>query len=181
MRDLGLLFALGAIWGASFLFIKVAVAEVTPLTLVAVRLGLGALGLAVYVAARPAARPRVSPGKLLREVWRPAVIIALMAAIFPYSLIAWGEQHISSGAAAILNATSPLWSALLAALLPLRWGGERLSRTGALGVVVGFAGVAALVLGSGSGVSGGGSGDTWEAAGGVAVLGAALCYAIGGL
>lgn len=179
-RDVGQLFALGAIWGASFLFIKVSVAEVTPLTLVTVRLSLGALGLLAYVMVRPSVLPVTNPAKLLQDVWRHAVFIGLVAAVIPYLLIAGGEQYISSGAAAILNATSPLFSAMLAAPLPVRVGGERLSWTGSAGIIVGFAGVGLLVSGSGGGLTETGSFEE-ELWGAVAVLAASLCYAIGGL
>ncbi|MBI4499508.1 MAG: EamA family transporter [Chloroflexi bacterium] len=179
LRDLGLLVALGAIWGGSFLFIKVSVSEVTPLTLVTVRLSLGMLGLLAYLSLHPGALPTTDLGKLVRAVWRPAVVIGVVAAIAPYLLIAWGEQHLTSGAAAILNATSPLFSALLAAQLPARLGGERLSLTGSAGILVGFGGVA-LLVGSSGGLTGAGASqeELWGAA---AVLLASLCYAIGGL
>lgn len=178
LRDLSLLFSLGAIWGASFLFIKVAVAEVTPLTLVTVRLSLGALGLLAYFHLRPSAGPAGDVIKVVRGVWRQALFIGLVAAVVPYLLIAWGEQHISSGAAAIINGMSPLWSAALAARLPVRLGGERLTGAGVVGILVGFAGVGVLVGGSGDDLGAAAGG---EAMGALAVLLASLCYAVGGL
>lgn len=180
MRDLGLLFALGAIWGASFLFIKVAVSEVTPLTLSTVRLTLGTLGLLAYLWLRPAALPLSDKGKLFRSIWGHAIIIGLVAAVIPYLLIAWSQQYISSGAGAILNGTSPLFSALLAAMLPRRWGGDRLSISGFLGIFVGFAGVGVLVLGSGRQMTSQVAADL-QVWGALAVMAGSLSYAVGGL
>jgi drug/metabolite transporter (DMT)-like permease len=131
-----ILFILAALWGASFLFIKVAVAEMSPLTLVFVRLALGALGLLLFVPFKPE----------IMQGWHTRLgaffIVAIFNAIIPYLTISWGEQHVSSGMAAILNATTPLVLVLISNWWP---GGERLTwlRFGAIGI--GFVGVAILV------------------------------------
>ncbi len=130
------LFALAALWGASFLFIKVAVAEMSPLTLVAVRLVFGTLGLLVFVPFRPT----------IMEGWykrlRGFIVVAIFNGIIPYLAISWGEEHISSGMAAILNATTPLVVVLVSQWWP---GGERLTWMRIGGVLIGFLGVGILV------------------------------------
>ncbi len=136
-RALATLVALGVVWGASFLFIKVIVEETAPLTLVAGRLTFGAIPLLAVIAVR---RPRiVAPRTILPK----ALVTAVFATSLPFFLIASGEQHIQSGVAAVLNSTMPLWTAVFTALfLPH----ERLGRNAMFGLALGFAGV--LVLSS---------------------------------
>ncbi len=130
------LFALGALWGASFLFIKVAVADMTPLTLVAIRLSVGTLGLLWLIAFKPS----------ITQGWRSRLkgyfIVAIFNAIIPYLAISWGEQYISSGMAAILDATTPLGIVIIGNWLP---GGERITFMRVCGVIIGLLGVAVLV------------------------------------
>ena len=130
------LFLLAALWGASFLFIKEAILGMSPLTLVAVRLLVGALGLLVIVPFKPA----VMAG------WRGRLwgffIVAIFNAIIPYLAISWGEEQISSGMAAILNATTPLVIVIVSNWWP---GGERLTWGRAGAVLLGFVGVMVLV------------------------------------
>jgi drug/metabolite transporter (DMT)-like permease len=130
------LFVLAALWGASFLFIKVAVADMTPLTLVTIRLTVGTLGLLWLIALKP----HIAQG--WRSRLRGYLIVAMFNAIIPYLSISWGEQYISSGMAAILDATTPLGIVIIGSWLP---GGERITWTRILGMVVGFLGVAVLV------------------------------------
>jgi drug/metabolite transporter (DMT)-like permease len=131
-----MLFALAALWGASFLFIKVAVAEMSALTLVGVRLLFGTLGLLVIVPFWPA----------IMQGWhtrlRAFFFVAIFNAVIPYLTISWGEEYISSGMAAILNATTPLVIVLVSQWQP---GGERLTWVRVTGVVIGFLGVGILV------------------------------------
>ena len=136
-RALAILVALGCIWGASFLFIKVIVEETAPVTLVAGRLTLGALPLLALLAfKRPAVVDR-------RTILPKTLVTAVFATALPFFLIATGEEHIDSGLAAVLNSTMPLWTAIFAALfLPH----ERLGRTALWGLAIGFGGV--LVLSS---------------------------------
>lgn len=162
------LFALSALWGASFLFIKVAVAEMSPLTLVGVRLLFGTLGLLVFVPFRPA----IMQGWATRL--RGFFIVALFNAVIPYLAISWGEEHISSGMAAILNATTPLAIVIVSQWWP---GGERLTWMRVIGVVIGFLGVGILV--GPAALSTGGS--TLYLLGALAALLGAISYAFGGL
>jgi len=136
-RALAILIALGCIWGASFLFIKVIVGETAPVTLVAGRLTLGALPLLAVVAVK---RPKIAGSWTILP---KTLVTAVFATALPFFLIATGEEHIDSGVAAVLNSTMPLWTAVFTAFfLPH----ERLGRGALLGLAIGFGGV--LVLSS---------------------------------
>ncbi|MDQ2904391.1 MAG: DMT family transporter [Chloroflexota bacterium] len=163
-----MLFALAAVWGASFLFIKIAVAEMSPLTLVGARLLFGALGLLIIVPFRPA----IMYGWHTRL--RGFFFVAIFNAVIPYLAISWGEQYISSGMAAILNATTPLVSVLVSQWWP---GGERLTWLRVMGVVIGFLGVGVLV--GPAALNTGGS--TLYLLGALAALAGAISYAFGAL
>ena len=160
-----MLLALAALWGASFLFIKVAVRELTPATLIVGRLGLAALTLALLV---PFV---VGTGETLRQLRANAgwlVVVALVNTAIPFWLLSWGETRIDSGLASIIQASVPIFNALIAfvAFREVRVTGVRL-----LGVAVGFAGVALLV----------GAQPEGKALGALAVVGMAFCYGVGGL
>src|SRR5258708_18122145 len=120
LKEYLVLFALAALWGASFLFMKVAIDDMSPLTLVAVRLVLGALGLLLVVPFKPS----------IMKGWNTHLwaffIVAFFNAVIPYLAISWGEEYVSSGMAAILNATTPLAVAIFFHLLAC---GERLTWT----------------------------------------------------
>ncbi|MGQ9599051.1 MAG: DMT family transporter [Anaerolineae bacterium] len=135
--DLVWLFVLGALWGSSYLFIKVAVSEVPPLTLVAARLVLGAALLWGLLLASGQRMPRS------RSMWGTYTIMGFLNGMLPYSLVVWGEQHIPSGLAALLQATMPIFTVILAHLLT---DDERLTWLRALGIVIGFIGVGILML-----------------------------------
>ena len=126
------LLALACIWGWSFLLIKVAVRGMTPATVAAGRIGLGALVLVGIVRRRRLAMPQGW------EWWRHFVVVALAGSAFPFTLLAWGEQHVSSALTAVLNASTPLFAAVMAFFLV----GDRLTRAQAVGLAVGFVGVA---------------------------------------
>lgn len=134
-KDWAALLGLGLIWGTSYLFIKVAVRDFPPATLVAVRLGLAGLLLAAVGAAQRQPFPR-SPA-----TWARLVFLGAASGGIPISLIAWGERTITSGAASILNATTPFWAVLLGAASRT----EPLPVRKLVGVGVGFVGVVALV------------------------------------
>ncbi len=138
-RNLVMLLALAAIWGASFLFIKVAVRELTPAILITGRLGLAALTLALLVPFAVGMRETL---RQLRESWAWLVVVALVNTAIPFWLLSWGETRIDSGLASIIQASVPIFNALIAfaAFHEVRVTGARL-----LGVAVGFVGVALLV------------------------------------
>jgi drug/metabolite transporter (DMT)-like permease len=129
-----ILFTLALIWGASFLFIKIGVQEMSPATLVTLRLAFAVITLGEIAAARPA----LIAG--WRRYWRLAILVAIFNVMIPYLLISWGETRIFSGTASILNATTPLFTVLLASV----WignGHESLSWRKGLGILIGFLGV----------------------------------------
>ncbi|MDQ3980585.1 MAG: EamA family transporter [Actinomycetota bacterium] len=126
---------LAGIWGWSFLFIKVAVAGFTPSTVAALRVALGAAVVLGFLRARGL---RLPAG---REWWRHFVVVALAGSALPFTLLAWGEQHISSALSAVLNASTPLFAALFARLLL----GDRLRAGQVAGLALGFVGVAVAV------------------------------------
>lgn len=169
-RELGVLFALALIWGASFLFIKIGVEEVSPATVVAGRLFCSVVVLGVIVAAR---RELVAGWQ---RYWQRGVITGVINIVIPFLLISWGETRIASGSASILNATTPLFTVLLAALWlpPTR---EPLTVRRVTGVVVGFLGVGVLV---GPGAFASGTGPE-ALLGEAAVLVAAAAYGVGTL
>jgi drug/metabolite transporter (DMT)-like permease len=161
--DFVLLVALAAIWGSSFLFIKLAVATIPPLTLVAARLVLAAAGLLAFLALAGHRLPRDG------AYWRGFAVLAVIGNLVPFALISWGELFIDSGLAAILMATMPLATLVLAHAFTRD---DRLSAPKLAGMVVGFAGVAVLV---GPDVL---AGLGREAVAQLAVAGAACCYAV---
>lgn len=160
--------AIALIWGASFLFIKVAVQDMSPTVLVVIRSTTGFIALAVLMVAL---RRGLVTNARRRIV--PFVVMALTAGVIPWLAIAWGEERISSGLASILNATTPLWAAILVYwIIP----SDRPSPINYAGVLVGLAGVVILVLPSIT--SGGIRGDLIGAA---AVLLASVSYALSAL
>lgn len=136
--DVGALLLLSALWGGSFLFMRIAAPALGPLFLIEVRVLLA--GLALLVAA--AVARKLPP---LRTHWRHYLIIGAINSALPFSLIATAELHLPASVAAMLNATTPLFSSLVASV----WMGERLTVRKVLGLVLGFSGVVALAgLGS---------------------------------
>src|SRR5437763_4821335 len=106
-----MLISLALIWGASFLFIKVAVRELTPATLILGRLGLAAITLALLV---PFAVGSGETARQLRENAGWLVVVALVNTAIPFWLLSWGETRIDSGLASILQAAVPIFNAVIA-------------------------------------------------------------------
>jgi drug/metabolite transporter (DMT)-like permease len=177
-REFGILLLLAAIWGASFMFIKVILRDMGPLTLVALRMTLGAGGLVVLYALARGQRARAARPVPWRALLGPFALAAILNAVIPYILISWGETAITSGDAAILNATTPLFTTMIGYGLGSRAGADRLPPVRALGVLVGFVGVAVLVTGS---RQAGSADPTLGWLGHGAVLVAAASYAVAGL
>ena len=128
--DLGELMLLAALWGASFLFMRMGAAEFGPVALVAVRVG----GAALFL--MPLLQLRGQMG-VLREHWRPIFVVGLTNSALPFLCFAYAALSITAGLSAIFNAASPLFGALIAWL----WLNDRLTRVRVLGLVIGFAGV----------------------------------------
>ncbi len=160
-----MLLALSAIWGSSFMFIKVGVRELEPSSLVAGRLLLATLTLVVVVAVRTSLRTAFEQ---IRARLRPFLFVALFNSVVPFWFLAWGETRIDSGLAALLQACAPLFTALLAAFFvrSQRVEGRRL-----VGVLVGFGGVALLV----------GAVPSGSVLGALAVVLTGFCYAASSL
>jgi drug/metabolite transporter (DMT)-like permease len=136
LRNILLLLALGFCWGPSFLFIRLALEEIPPFTLVTMRLAPGALLLWLVIFATK--QPILS---YLRE-WRHFVVMGFLACAFPFCCISAGEQFISSSLAAIVNSTTPLFTALAAHFFI----NERLTLNKILGICCGFVGILAVFI-----------------------------------
>ena len=135
-QDYGLLIALGAVWGSSFLLIKLAVATIPPVTLAAGRILVGALVLAAIVAVRRQSWPRTP------RAWLLLAVMGVIGNVVPFSLINWGEIRIDSGLTAILMSTVPLATIILA---PAFVRDEPVTAGKLIGVALGMAGVAVLI------------------------------------
>jgi len=133
-RDLGALLLLSALWGASFIFIRVAVPALGPFVLVELRVGLGAVTLALC-----AALLRRLPK--LRVRWRQFALLGMVNVAIPFSLISAAEINLTASLAAILNSTTVMFTAVVAAV----WMGDDLTSRKVVGVVLGIVGVAVLV------------------------------------
>ena len=134
--DWAILLVLAAIWGGAFLFIGVAVRHVPPLTYVWLRVTIAAAAMWIYVKARG-----VDVG-LPRQVWGAILLLAVLNNALPFALFGWGQTHIASGLASILNATTPIWGVVVAHFFTHD---ERMSPRKAVGVLLGFGGVATMV------------------------------------
>ncbi len=159
---------LAAVWGASYLFIKVAVEEIEPAPMVAFRLLVAAAILLAYVVVQMGRERAVAE---LRASWRDGLFLGTLNAAIPFWLVAWGEKHIDSGIAAIAQASVPIFVVLIGLrFLP----GERLAGGQLAGVVLGLVGVGVL---AGAEPEGG----WWGVAGTLAVVASSLAYASGSI
>ena len=166
-REWAILIFLSILWGGSFFFIEVAVRELAPLTLVLIRVAVAALILLAVL------KLTGRPLPFARATALPVLLLALLNNAIPFSLFAWGQQHIASGLASILNATTPLWAVLVAHLFTED---ERATPLKVAGVAIGFAGVAAMIGGDLL-LDLGGAGLLAQ----IACLAATFCYALAGV
>jgi drug/metabolite transporter (DMT)-like permease len=164
-RPLPMLVLLALIWGSSFMFIKVAVRELSPATLILGRIGLAAIVLAVVVPALVGVQETLAD---LRAHWRWLVVVGLLNTAVPFWLLSWGETRVDSGLASIIQGSVPIFNALLAFGF---FHDQRVTGRRLIGVFVGFTGVALLV----------GAQPQGKILGALAVVGMATCYAAGGL
>jgi drug/metabolite transporter (DMT)-like permease len=160
-----LLLLLAAIWGASFMFIKIAVDELAPTTTMALRLVVSAIPLLAIVVLKHGLRPAFSE---MRSITRAAMFLGIVSTALPFTLIAWGETKIDSGVAAIANASMPIFVAILA--IKFR-SSERATGSRLVGVMLGLLGVAVL---TGINPKGGWAGVV----GTLAVVVASISYAV---
>ena len=158
-----LFFALGFMWGSSYLFIKIAVDSFGTFTLIALRLLIGASFLWVAFRLNGTSLPRE------RRIYKHLVVMAIVNITIPFALITWAEQSVDSALAAILNSTVPLFVIVIA---PLFLPDEPIRINGVVGLAIGFIGVVLLV-------SPGLVSATGDLAGSIALLGSSLAYALG--
>jgi drug/metabolite transporter (DMT)-like permease len=135
-REWAVLLILAVIWGGAFMFIGVAVRHVEPLTYVWLRLTIAAAAMFLFLKLRGEAL------NLPREVWGSILLLALLNNALPFTLFGWGQTHIASGLASILNATTPIWGVLVAHFFTQD---ERMTPRKIIGVLLGFAGVATMI------------------------------------
>lgn len=161
-RDWAQLFLLGAIWGGSFFFARIAVAEIPPLTLVLFRVAIAAIALHLYLLAR-------GPSfKLALPYASSLFLLALLNNVIPFSLIFAGQTVLGAGLASVLNATTPFWTLIIANMLT---SDEKLSWNKVAGILLGVAGTAVMI---GPGLIAGLGGPVWAK---FALVGASLSYA----
>ena len=162
LLDWSLLLALSILWGGSFFFVGVAVKALPPFTIVLLRVAIAAAALHLVLRATRTAMPWDG------QTWLAFFGMGLLNNAIPFSLIVWGQTQIASGLASILNATTPLFTVLVAHVLTAD---ERLSKGRILGVLLGLAGVVALI--GPQALTGLGKDVLAQ----VAILGAAISYA----
>ena len=163
-----MLFALAAMWGASYLFIKVAVEDIPPAAMIELRLLIAGVVLGAYLVSQVGWQSAVED---LRAAWRPCLVLGIVNAALPMTLVAWGETHIDSSIAGIAQASVPIFVLLLSLrFLPH----EPLGPARLVGLAIGLTGVA-LVTGVHP------EGGWWAVAGTLAVVLSSLSYASGGV
>lgn len=165
-RDWLMLLALSAVWGGSYFFGKVAVEDIGPLTVVFGRVAIAAAILYAVIRARGIAIPGAWAD------WKAFFVMGLLNSAIPYSLIFWGETRIDSGLAAILTATVPIFTVIVAHFWTVD---ERMNPAKAAGIGLGMAGVV-IIMGRDLGAIGSGSGLAK-----LAIIGAAISYAFSGI
>jgi drug/metabolite transporter (DMT)-like permease len=156
-RQVALLLLLSAIWGASFLFIKVGVRQLSPSVVALSRLSIGTIVLLPLAAIGGGLAP-------LRGKLRPVLVLGLFNNALPFWLLGFAETRIASGFTAVIQAAAPVFTALLAGRIDPS---QRVTRARLAGIAIGFVGVALLV----------GNERGGQLVGAVAVIGVALCYA----
>lgn len=161
-----LLIILSILWGGSFFFVGVAVKVLPPFTIVALRVTLAAIILLPVVYITGLRMPAN------RKVWSAFFGMCILNNVIPFSLIVWGQQHIASGLASILNATTPLFTVIAAHILTRD---EKMTTLKMIGVIIGFTGVVIMI---GYGSFGGVSKSIY---GQLAVIGAAVSYSLAGI
>ncbi len=163
--DWGLLVALSLLWGSAFFLSQIALADLPPFTLVLCRVAIAAAALIAITAAAGQAVHG------LARTWPAILALAVLNIALPFTLLLWSQARIGSGLTSILAAATPLWSVLISHFMTTD---EPMTRARLAGVTVGFAGVAVATGHAGSH-------GNHDIAAGLAVLGAALCYAVAGV
>jgi drug/metabolite transporter (DMT)-like permease len=163
IAEWAMLLLLGAIWGGSFFFARIAVAEIAPLVLVLLRVAIAAAALHLFLLVRgPSFR-------LALPRWRLLVALGLANNVVPFSLIFLGQTALGAGVASVLNATTPFWTVIMANAAT---SDEKLSWNKVAGVLFGIAGTAVMI---GPGIVAGLGGPAWAK---LALIGASISYAL---
>ncbi|MGB3834004.1 MAG: DMT family transporter [Mesorhizobium sp.] len=163
LRDWAQLLLLGGLWGGSFFFARIAVAELHPLALVLLRVSIAAAALQAWLALR-------GPSFRLALPHAPMFfLLALANNVIPFSLIFAGQTQLGAGLAAVLNATTPFWTLIIANVFT---SDEKLTWNKLAGIALGIAGTAVMI---GPGLAAGVGGPVWPK---FALIGAALSYAL---
>src|ERR1700712_4817380 len=134
--ELALLVALATLWGASYTFIRVAVATIPPITLIAGRTAIAGLLLLLVMYGRGVRIPRDA------ATWKRFLFQACLNSVIPWTMVAWGERTLDAGLATILNSTSPIFTFFLALAIARH---EALTSRKLFGVIAGMAGVCLIV------------------------------------
>jgi drug/metabolite transporter (DMT)-like permease len=151
----------GVVWGSSFLFMKVALGGISPAQVAWSRLVLGALALGLFVLLRRESLPRSV------RIWGHMTVLAVSFCVVPFLLFSWAQQHVTSGLASIYNATTPIMTAIMAAVL---FRVERLKPLQVAGIAVGILGVV-VIIGPWQGLD-----LSQSLVAQLAILGATACY-----
>ena len=136
IREWALIGLLSVFWGSSFFFMKFAVAEIPPLTIMAARISIAAVFLLIVSAVRRENLPNTWKN------WGEFLIMGLLSNVIPFSLIIWGLQYIDSSLGSLLNATTPIFSVILVSILTKD---DQLTPNRIIGVITGWFGVAVLI------------------------------------
>jgi drug/metabolite transporter (DMT)-like permease len=160
--ELVLLLALATLWGASYTFIKIGVATIPPVTLIAARTLIAGAVLVVVIRSRGLRLPGDAAS------WRRFLTQACLNSVVPFTLIAWAERSVDAGLATILNSTSPIFTFLLTAAVTRH---EAVTARKLIGVIAGIAGTAAIV---GTQALDGLGREVWAQ---LAIVVATFCYA----
>lgn len=136
LTEWGMLVVLAVVWGGAFFFMKVAVAELPVFTVVFIRVGIASLTLLVFLIITGVELPKTL------KLWQVFFVMGFMNNLVPFSLLVWGMTEIASGLASILNATTPIFTILVAHFMT---SDERISLNKSVGVLLGLAGVAVLI------------------------------------
>ena len=162
----GLLLTLSVLWGGSFFFAGVAVKELPLFTIVSLRVAIAAIALNIILRIQNLHLPRN------KTAWRAFLCMGILNNVIPFSLIVWGQSHLASGLAAILNATTPLFTVAVAHVLTQD---EKMTGSRLIGVIIGFIGVAVMIGGKSSFILGN------DIVAQLACLAGALSYAFAGI
>jgi len=136
LTEFGLLGLLALLWGSSYLLIKIAIAEIPPLTLIAARVAIASLFLCAVLRLRGGRLPRG------RRSWGMLLVQAFLNSIGAWTLLAWGQQHLDSGLASVLNSTSPIFVFLITFLWTRH---EPVSAMRLVGALTGLGGVVLII------------------------------------